>query len=59
MIPIWTISLRFFSPPEKPTFTARFIISMSKPSAIRLLARELQELAGAKAPPRRARGAGR
>ena len=21
-MPIWTISLRFFSPPEKPTFTA-------------------------------------
>ena len=33
MIPICTISLRFFSPPEKPTLTARFIISMSKPSA--------------------------
>src|ERR1700759_4615648 len=33
MIPICTISLRFFSPPEKPTFTARFIISMSSPSA--------------------------
>ena len=33
MIPICTISLRFFSPPEKPTFTPRFIMSMSRPSA--------------------------
>ncbi len=27
--PIWTISARFFSPPEKPTFTARLSMSMS------------------------------
>ena len=33
MMPIWTISLRFFSPPEKPTFTSRFIMSIDTPSA--------------------------
>ena len=45
MIPICTISLRFFSPPEKPTFTARFIISMSSPSASACSRASLQELA--------------
>ena len=58
MIPICTISLRFFSPPEKPTFTARFIISIEA-ERVGLLARQPQEIAAPKAPPRRARGAGR
>ena len=44
MIPIWTISLRFFSPPEKPTFTGRLSISVHV-ERVRLLARELEELA--------------
>ena len=33
MMPIWTISARFFSPPEKPTLTGRLSISASMPSA--------------------------
>ncbi len=32
MIPICTISLRFFSPPEKPTLTGRFSMSDRAPS---------------------------
>jgi len=31
MMPIWTISARFFSPPEKPTLTGRLSISASIP----------------------------
>jgi hypothetical protein len=42
-MPICTISARFFSPPEKPTFTGRLSISMSRPQQRRLLARELEE----------------
>ncbi len=45
MMPIWTISARFFSPPEKPTLTGRLSISASMPSSARLLSRELDELA--------------
>ncbi len=33
MMPIWTISARFFSPPEKPTLTGRLSISASMPSS--------------------------
>ena len=44
MMPIWTISARFFSPPEKPTLTGRLSISASMPSSAGLLARELDEL---------------
>ena len=44
MMPICTISARFFSPPEKPTFTGRLSISVH-PEQRRLLARELEELA--------------
>ena len=47
-MPIWTISPRFFSPPEKPTFTPRFSISMSKPERIGLLARDAEEIARGK-----------
>jgi hypothetical protein len=36
MIPICTISLRFFSPPEKPTFTGRLSISMLQSQRIGL-----------------------
>ena len=43
MMPIWTISLRFFSPPEKPTLTGRLSISASMPSSAAWLARELEE----------------
>ena len=32
MMPIWTISARFFSPPEKPTLTGRLSMSASMPS---------------------------
>ena len=44
-MPIWTISARFFSPPEKPTLTGRLSISMSIRSSRRLLARQLEEIA--------------
>ena len=44
-MPIWTISARFFSPPEKPTFTGaleHLHVHAEQPG---LLARELEELA--------------
>ena len=44
MMPIWTISARFFSPPEKPTLTGRLSISASMPSSAAWLSRELDEL---------------
>ena len=45
MIPICTISLRFFSPPEKPTFTRALHHVHVEAERVRLLAREAQEIA--------------
>ena len=41
---ICRISLRFFSPPEKPTFTGRFSMSASIFNVLCLLADELEEI---------------
>ncbi len=55
---IWKISLRFFSPPEKPTLTARETIWLSIPNeAIFFLAVAMKSMASSSSSPRCLRAA--
>ena len=50
---IWKISLRFFSPPEKPSFTGRFIRSLSMCSVLsRSLTSSRKSIASSSGSPR-------